>query len=758
MNKILSRIITFVVIFITLVLFALSRFVLVVKAQSEASSSAMVSFTFDDGFASTYQYALPILSERSIPATIYISSGLIGGTYDGQTMMTWQEVESLQNDYGWEIGGHTVSHPELPLLTQEEIIAELTNSKTTLESHGLTVLNFATPYGAYNNSVLTQILKYYDSHRGFADRDGLNTFPYNKGILMIQSVEEGVTPAIVQGWVNEAIAQNRWLILVFHMGGPVANQYEYNVSVVDFTTIADYIKNSGIKIVRVDKALKIPGVSVLTNSDFASGNSGWTTDRATQVLLDSNNSGAYGDPQNSIKLTGATESGHLFADLVDANFEANYLLEAFYNTIGLTQGELGFYIDEYDRFGNWISGQWIGKVANNAVGYFTKLYKVTSNLVKKLGVQIYLTAGSNGTAYIDNVNLHNLDAATPTPTPEPSGSPSPTPTPTPTPIPGPNMIANSSFEEEGLAHWSTDNTNYVTVDSNTNGSLPYPLNSIKFNSGNSGNVHLFGEKIPVSYGHQYDLSIFVNANSLLAGEIGFYMDEYDVNGNWISGQWFGLVAPGQIKQYSRVYTPISAAVNQISIQTYLSSLSQGTVYADNYSLNDESSPTPTPTPTESVTPTPSPVPEVNLVVNPSFEQVDGTGWAQNWIRQTIDWVIDTLFTHDGAHSVKLTGTSRTHLFSDHILIDPTKIYTWSQYVKAETVGSEFGFYIDEYDAADNWISGQWKGMVSSPQEGVINITYTPTGANVERIGLQYYYVGGGTDSLIYIDSVKLITN
>lgn len=172
-------------------------------------------------------------------------------------------------------------------------------------------------------------------------------------------------------------------------------------------------------------------------------------------------------------------------------------------------------------------------------------------------------------------------------------------------------------------------------------------------------------------------------------------------------------------------------------------------------------PTPTLTPTITVTPTPTPTPvqEVeNLVVNPSFEEEDGSGWVTSWVRQTAGYLLNKLsLGNDGSNSVELNTNERTHLFSETINIDNSSSYIWETYVRVEELGSEFGFYIDEYDSNGNWASGQWKGMVNSNQDGIVSINYNPTSSRVSQIGLQYYSVGG-SPSLIYLDSVKLLVN
>ena len=107
MKKILSILAT------VMVLFGLN--VHFVFAQFSSYGDAKVSITFDDGFASTYTNALPVLTERGIKATVYVTTDFIGSP----GYMTWDQVISLQNDYGWEIGSHTVTHAELEGLPAE---------------------------------------------------------------------------------------------------------------------------------------------------------------------------------------------------------------------------------------------------------------------------------------------------------------------------------------------------------------------------------------------------------------------------------------------------------------------------------------------------------------------------------------------------------------------------------------------------------------------------------------------------------------
>ena len=168
----------------------------VVAGVTSPAPAAKISFTFDDGLNTTVTNAAPILKTYGLSATDYVITGCVGMTKvnntchanTSTTYMTWAQILSLQNTYGWEIGSHTVTHPYLAtsdatdgqpnVLTPAQVTAELVNSKSALASQGINATDFSSPYGDYNNAVLAQIAKYYASHRGFADQR-TNDWPYN---------------------------------------------------------------------------------------------------------------------------------------------------------------------------------------------------------------------------------------------------------------------------------------------------------------------------------------------------------------------------------------------------------------------------------------------------------------------------------------------------------------------------------------------------------------------------------------------------
>lgn len=100
-----------------------------------------VVLTFDDGWKSQYQYALPILQKYHFTGTFFIISGYPGyGAY-----MTWDQVLGLDHA-GMEIASHTVHHINLAKAkTLAQVISEVTDSKKTLEGklgHPITTLAY----------------------------------------------------------------------------------------------------------------------------------------------------------------------------------------------------------------------------------------------------------------------------------------------------------------------------------------------------------------------------------------------------------------------------------------------------------------------------------------------------------------------------------------------------------------------------------------------------------------------------------------
>jgi peptidoglycan/xylan/chitin deacetylase (PgdA/CDA1 family) len=318
--------------------------------NAHGSTIGAVSLTFDDGLTSQYQYAAPILKDAGQTATLFVPTGLIGT----EGYMTWDHVARMVID-GWEMGGHSVSHSELPTITPEEFQYEIEESFNALVRNGLIPMSFATPYGAHSPEIIANIATYFQSHRGFHEV-GFNRWPFNEYLLYVQQVTNQTTVEQVEGWIQEAMINNDWLIIVFHGIQPVVQPEEtYVWSTENLQALMVYLNTNNIQTKTIAEMLNMK-VGIIPNSDFEQGiANGWTTDNPVLVVEDSSNNGSVPNPLSSIKITGSDTASNLLSPTVSLlDGVSDYGVRVYVNAAKFVSGEFGFYIDEYDRNVVWI--------------------------------------------------------------------------------------------------------------------------------------------------------------------------------------------------------------------------------------------------------------------------------------------------------------------------------------------------------------------------------------------------------------------
>lgn len=154
----------------------------VIKGEWIPSPSGLVcAITFDDGYASVYRSAFPILRELRLAATVYLvveaigdtqrrSSNEFDGLYPDEDMLTSSEVKEMQRG-GLQFGSHLLRHHNLTSLPVAAAEEQLQGSKRQIEDRlGVPCKSFCYPWGQNNE----------------ATRDAVRRAGYENAVITIQ--------------------------------------------------------------------------------------------------------------------------------------------------------------------------------------------------------------------------------------------------------------------------------------------------------------------------------------------------------------------------------------------------------------------------------------------------------------------------------------------------------------------------------------------------------------------------------------------
>ena len=123
-----------------------------------------VIISFDDGWETQFEYALPSLEKYHYAATFFVVTDYIGRP----GFISWPQLQTLLTE-GMRIGSHSRSHPRLTKIKDsEKLWDQIYNSKTILETQlEASVQEFAYPYGLYNAKAAAAVKQAgYRSGRG----------------------------------------------------------------------------------------------------------------------------------------------------------------------------------------------------------------------------------------------------------------------------------------------------------------------------------------------------------------------------------------------------------------------------------------------------------------------------------------------------------------------------------------------------------------------------------------------------------------
>lgn len=128
-------------------------------------ASPSITITFDDGFVSNLEAAVPIMKELGARAINYLVADKIGKSSDWEAseggearpLMDEAEIRDWLAAGNW-IGAHTCTHPRLSKTPPGRAREEISAGKKKLEDRfGLPVEHFAYPFGDYDDAVVEMV-------------------------------------------------------------------------------------------------------------------------------------------------------------------------------------------------------------------------------------------------------------------------------------------------------------------------------------------------------------------------------------------------------------------------------------------------------------------------------------------------------------------------------------------------------------------------------------------------------------------------
>ena len=219
-------------------------------------NKGLVSLTFDDGWKEIYQNAIPLLDKAGIKSTQYVSTGVI--EENNKKYVSAKELLIMERA-GHEIGSHAVDHKRFTEIGESDIKSQLTGSKINLLKMGVKAVNtFAYPYGEYTDySVsISRRPNHVEGYIGVRTAiPGMNDTHTDRFLLYGYQLEKWMTfSPHIKRLIDRAIAENKWLILIFHQVSD--ENYQYYTSIEDLRLLVNSLVESKVPVMTVRDVIK----------------------------------------------------------------------------------------------------------------------------------------------------------------------------------------------------------------------------------------------------------------------------------------------------------------------------------------------------------------------------------------------------------------------------------------------------------------------------------------------------------------------
>lgn len=221
-----------------------------VRRVSLLPRESIVTFAFDDFPLSALSAGGTALEQRSARGTFYASFGLAGDAAAG--------VGSIEDliapaTRGHEVASHTFGHLDATTTSPAALDADLRTNTATASAHGLTLSNFAFPFGRHHRSSMLICQRHFRTAR--TTQHAVNRGPTDLYALRAVRLysRNGINGC--RDYIDDITRRPGWLIFYTH--DVCETPSSYGCTPRDFEAVVDYTLAAGARIETVAGALDL---------------------------------------------------------------------------------------------------------------------------------------------------------------------------------------------------------------------------------------------------------------------------------------------------------------------------------------------------------------------------------------------------------------------------------------------------------------------------------------------------------------------
>ncbi len=214
-----------------------------------------VTLRFDDNRISQQNNALPKLNSAGLKGTFYVVSRQ-NADFGFSGYMSIAQIKAAAAQ-GHEIGAHTRTHADLAALSSSQQLQEIQGARQDIIGWGGTgpVGSFAYPFGSYTATTI-QIVKNAGFTSAAATIDGHVTLSSDPYQLERRPVNSNISLTQLKQWIDQADANNTWLILGIHDVLPSCGSNLYCTTTTTFNAMIDYLVQKGVPVVTTAEGIQ----------------------------------------------------------------------------------------------------------------------------------------------------------------------------------------------------------------------------------------------------------------------------------------------------------------------------------------------------------------------------------------------------------------------------------------------------------------------------------------------------------------------